>query len=368
MEAMGFLAVGIAHDFNNVLAAIASYSESVQSHLAPDDPLRSDVSAILKVATHGSALTRQLLAFSKPQLAAAIDADVGKIIDDLETLLRWVVGRDVDLTIVKDADLWRVRIDPGHVDQILINLCTNARDAMPAPRGGTLRIELFNGQMQSRPCVMLSVSDTGFGMDEDTLARAFEPFFTTKGEKGNGLGLATVWNIVKQYGGEIGAHSELGRGTTFSILLPAITQAPPVQAVRADATTRGPSAATVLLADDQDAVRLIGKRALERAGFTVLLAADGADALSVAATHQGPIDVLVADVSMPRVSGIDVARRLRHDRPNLRVIYVSGYPDLDVDYGTVLPKPFTSDVLTSRVREELRMCEGGGSCLADCVQ
>jgi len=352
MEAMGFLATGIAHDINNLLAAIASYTESVQSHLPPNDPLRTDVSAILKVAAHGRVLTRQLLAFSKPHAEQPTDVNVGAMLEDLDTMLRWMAGPGVDLVASTDPDLLRVRIDPGQLEQILMNLCVNAADAMASPRGGTLRIELFNGELHNRPCVMLCVSDTGVGMDETTLAHAFEPFFTTKGEKGNGLGLATVRNVVQQVGGEIRVHSEPGRGTAFSIYLPAVADRAPATRA-ADAMSALLSTATVLVADDEELNRLMNRRTLARAGFTVLVACDGADAVSVAEAYDGPIDIVVTDVTMPGVPAVDMVRRLQRGRPELRVIYVSGHTDLVVDGAPVLSKPFTSDVLTRRVREEL---------------
>jgi len=369
MEAVGRLASGVSHDFNNMLAAITGFAEIVHGGLSSNDPLRADVDEILKAAGRAATLTRQLLAFSKQQVLQPREVRLSDIVLDMEKMLTRLIGENVKLHNAFDADLAWVKADPGQIEQVIVNLCVNARDAMP--NGGTLTIELRNvdldlGRAQELNIgapgqyVMLAVSDTGEGMDAETRARIFEPFFTTKAEKGTGLGLATVYGIVQQSGGDVWVYSEVGHGTTFKVFLPAlahvgISGSDPSQRLEA---LRGTE--TILLADDEEAVRRVAKRMLDIAGYKVLVAVNGTDALRVAGEYQGTIDLLVTDVMMPELTGPDVADRLRQVRPALRVLYLSGYTDLTVvrdgridSDAAFLQKPFASALLAQKVRDVL---------------
>jgi PAS domain S-box-containing protein len=368
MEAVGRLAGGIAHDFNNLLTVITSYSDLLLEDLAPTDPKREDVEQVRHAADGAAALTRQLLAFSRQQVLAPRVVNLSAVVQGVEKMLRRVIGEDVDLVTSLDPDVGSVKADVGQLEQVLMNLAVNARDAMPA--GGQVMLETANIEYDpdyardeaagpARRFVMLAVSDTGIGMDEATKARIFEPFFTTKGPgKGTGLGLATVYGIVQQSGGYIWVYSELGRGTTFKIYLPEVDAPPEAAGVAASELQRGTE--TVLLVEDSEAVRAVARQVLERQGYTVLEAPRGDVALALAAAHDGPIHLLLTDVVMPGLSGRQVADQLTKLRPDMQVLYASGYTDdAVVRHGVLeagiayLQKPFTSATLTRKVRETL---------------
>jgi PAS domain S-box-containing protein len=368
MEAVGRLAGGIAHDFNNLLTVITSYSDLLLEDLAPTDPKREDVEQVRHAADGAAALTRQLLAFSRQQVLAPRVVNLSAVVQGVEKMLRRVIGEDVDLVTSLDPDVGSVKADVGQLEQVLMNLAVNARDAMPA--GGQVMLETANIEYDpdyardeaagpARRFVMLAVSDTGIGMDEATKARIFEPFFTTKGPgKGTGLGLATVYGIVQQSGGYIWVYSELGRGTTFKIYLPEVDAPPEAAAVAASELPRGTE--TVLLVEDSEAVRAVARQVLERQGYTVLEAPRGDVALALAAAHDGPIHLLLTDVVMPGLSGRQVADQLTELRPDMQVLYASGYTDdAVVRHGVLeagiayLQKPFTTATLTRKVRETL---------------
>jgi PAS domain S-box-containing protein len=369
MEAVGRLAGGIAHDFNNVLTAIFGYADLLTEELPAGSPARQDLEEIRKAATRASALTRQLLAFSRQQVLAPMVLSVNDLVADVDKMLRRLVGEDVDLRLNLARDAGNVRADSGQLQQVIMNLVVNARDAMPT--GGKLVIETADAELTEQYAelhqavisgryVMLAVSDTGVGMDAQTKARIFEPFFTTKEKgKGTGLGLSTVYGIVKQSGGYVWVYSELGHGTTIKLYLPRVDapaepQAPP----RETATLTGTE--TILLAEDDDILRPLTKGLLAKLGYTVLDAESAEQALAVAGARQGPIHLLVADVVMPGASGRELARRLAQSRPETRVLYVSGYTDdAIVHHGMLDPglkflqKPFTPAALARKVRDVL---------------
>jgi len=370
MEAVGRLAGGVAHDFNNLLTVITSYSDLLLEDLALDDPKRDDVGEIRKAAEGAAALTRQLLAFSRQQVLEPKVLDLKAIVTGTEKLLRRLIGEDVQLTTALAPDLGAVKADPVQLEQIIINLAVNARDAMPT--GGRLTIEAANVEMDevyvrshapARPghYVMLAMSDTGIGMDEQTKARIFEPFFTTKERgKGTGLGLATVYGIVKQAGGFIWVYSEPGRGTSFKVYLPRVDE-PVEPAVARTATAEpGRGTETVLVVEDAASVRMVTRQVLERYGYAVLEAPNGDTALRLAAKHHGPIHLLLTDVVMPGLSGRQLAEQLAQLRPDMKVLYVSGYGDSAVVHHGILAagvaylqKPFTPESLARRVRDAL---------------
>jgi len=369
MEAVGRLAGGIAHDFNNLLTAIFGYTDLLAEDLPPDSPAQADVKEIRTAATRASALTRQLLAFSRQQVLQPVVLNVIDVVGDLENMLQRVLGEDVELEAHFAADLGNIRADQGQLEQVILNLAVNARDAMPT--GGKLTIETANVELDEhyaqthRPVVpgryvMIAVSDTGVGMDAATQARMFEPFFTTKeAGKGTGLGLATAYGIVKQSGGYIWVYSEVGRGATFKIYLPRVDAPTEVVTVPPELGSVA-GTETVLLAEDDALLLPLARDVLKRLGYTVLEARTPADAIAVAQAHSGVIHLLVSDVVMPGESGLKLARRLLEVRPNLRVLYISGYSDEAVvrhgllDPGTTfLQKPFTPAALARKVREVL---------------
>jgi hypothetical protein len=368
MEAIGRLAGGVAHDFNNLLTVILSYSELLLEDLPAGSADRDDVTQIRKAAQGASELTRQLLAFSRQQVLQPKVVDLNAAVSGIERLLARVLREDIKLRCVLAPEAGTIRVDPGQLEQVLMNLAVNARDAMPG--GGFLTIETANvdldaAYLQAHPLakpgryVMLAVTDTGVGMDTATQARIFEPFFTTKEVgKGTGLGLATVQGIVQQSGGVIWLYSEPDHGTVFKIYLPRVDEpvSQPESATAAD--TRGTE--TVLVAEDVTAVRAVTREMLKRYGYTVLEAADGASALEVAASVKGPIHLLLTDVVMPDLNGRDLAARLHAARPEMKVLFMSGYTDdAVVRHGILqqgiayLQKPFTPASLAQKVRRVL---------------
>jgi PAS domain S-box-containing protein len=373
IDSVGRLAGGVAHDFNNLLGVITGYGELLKQKI-PDDPqLKRYVSDILRAAERAAGLTRQLLAFSRKQVLQPLIIDLNTVVGEMEKMLRRLIGEDVHLVTVFDDRLRRVQADPGQIEQVLMNLAVNARDAMP--RGGRLTIETANVDLDAAyarsrpevkpgPHVMLAVSDTGHGMDPDVLGHIFEPFFTTKEPgKGTGLGLATAHGIVKQSGGHIFVYSEPEHGTTFKVYLPCLgeTETEPVAG-----TTPAPEAplergsGTVLLAEDEESLRSIVQEILEANGYTVIEARNAGHALEIAEGHPAPIHLLMTDVVMPGMSGSELAVRLAASHAETRVLYMSGYTDDAVVLHGVLAaevaflqKPFTAEALVRKVREVL---------------
>lgn len=371
MEAVGRLAGGVAHDFNNLLMVISGYTEVLLEHTTHDNPLYPKVAAIQQAADRATTLTRQLLAFSRKQLLELKVVDVNAIVRDMERLLRPLIGETIELNTRLAAGLGRTRADAGQIEQVIMNLVVNSKDAMPS--GGKITIQTANvsldddlrresSYIQRGPYVMLSIADTGHGMDKETQSRIFEPFFTTKEKgKGTGLGLSTVYGIIKQSGGYVFAQSELGRGTTFRIYLPRVEEAAePLGSVRASQSATGGSE-TVLLVEDEESVRQLVRETLEAKGYKVLEADHGEAALRIAAAHQDPIDMLITDVVMPGMSGRELAKQLCASHPQTKVLFLSGYTeDAIVHQGALEPgtaflqKPFTLQILSRKVREVLR--------------
>jgi len=369
MEAVGRLAGGIAHDFNNVLSVVLGYSSLLLENLDASQPMTADLAEIRKAALHATDLTRQLLLFSRQQVTEPKVLDLNETLAGMARILRRVLGEDIELTPVSGANLGRIRADPSHAEQVIMNLVVNARDAMP--RGGKLTIETDNVELDARfarehlgsnagPHVMLAVTDTGTGMDAATQSRIFEPFFTTKGAgKGTGLGLSTVFGIAQQCGGSVWVYSELGQGTTFKVYFPrvdAVVDAP--RTLQAPATLRGSE--TILLVEDQEQVRAVAAGILKRNGYHVLSASSAAEALRLGAAHAGKIHLLLTDLVMPQMSGAELANQLTTTRPELKVLCMSGYTDDSVvRHGVLdsriafLQKPFTPESLTRRIREVL---------------
>jgi two-component system, cell cycle sensor histidine kinase and response regulator CckA len=366
MESIGRLAGGIAHDFNNLLTAILGYVDLMQGSLSEQDPIARHALQIRRSAERASLLTRQLLAFSRKQFLQPRVIDLNAVVEESSQMLRRLISEHIELSASLDPRLLRVKVDPAQLQQVLMNLAVNARDAMP--KGGTLGIVTANVDLPARalggapdfeagPYVMLAVSDTGIGMDTNTRARVFEPFFTTKriGE-GTGLGLSTVYGIVSQSGGHIQVDSERGRGSRFTIYFPAVSDA--AEAPRPETVlTDGPiGRETLLLVEDDPMVRSLAIEALKLKGYRVLDAGDGREALRLA-QGAGDIDLLITDVVMPRMTGRELADKLRMTAPLLRVLFMSGYPaSLGEQLGRnvdLLEKPFTSLTLVSRVRQAL---------------
>ena len=368
MDAIGRLAGGIAHDFNNLLTVIAGRAQMILARLRPEEPIHRDATLVRTTADRAAALTQQLLAFSRKQVLQPQVLDLNAVMTAMGPMLSRLIGEDIKLAVVPAAGLDRVKADPGQIEQVIVNLVVNSRDAMP--QGGRLSIETANVELDeayarrhvSVPAgqyVMLAVSDSGSGMDEQTRSRVFEPFFTTKEPgKGTGLGLATVYGIVKQSGGDIRLYSEVGTGTTFKIYLPRVVEMvslpDPTTSVSAMAP-RGDE--TVLLVEDEPEVRDLAREILEGSGYTVLQACDALEAVFIAERHAGPIHLLLTDVIMPRQSGRALVERLRPLRPEMQVLYMSGYTnDAIVRHGVLDPdtlfiqKPFSPAALGHKVR------------------
>jgi PAS domain S-box-containing protein len=370
MEAIGRLAGGVAHDFNNLLTVISCCSESLLSEVPSGDPARDLITEIKKSGERAAALTRQLLAFSRRQILEPKVLDLNAVVDDCETMLERLVGEDVDLVAVLAPALGRVKTDPGQIEQVLMNLVVNARDAMT--EGGKITIETANIVLDQTYCrshaevkpgryVMLAVSDTGCGMDELTKTHIFEPFFTTKElGKGTGLGLAMVYGFIKQSGGHINVYSEPGLGSSFKMYLPEVeaTSTPWASSSETEKMPQGDE--TILLAEDDSAVRSLTRRVLQSCGYTVLEAAHGVKGLRLAEQHPGTIHLLVTDVVMPEMCGRQLADRVQALKPGIKVLCLSGYTaDAVVRHGVLeseiafLQKPFTPGTLARKVREVL---------------
>lgn len=366
LEAIGRLAGGIAHDFNNTLSVIVGFAEMLREQLAEKDPLQEHCAQIARAAERATSLTRQLLAFGRKQVLRLEVMSPADVIRRLERVLARVLGADVELQVRLPSDLGLIRADPAQVEQVLLNLVVNARDAMP--EGGTLTLEAAdveldegyarqNVDVEPGPYVMIAVRDTGHGMTPETRARIFEPFFTTKeAGKGTGLGLSTVYGIIKQSGGHVEVESAPGEGACFRVYFPRTGEARPKEAAPpARVTARGSE--TVLVVEDEEMVRRLVARVLGDRGFLVLEAKRCDEALEVCARHEGPIHLLLTDVVMPRMSGVELARRLSQLRPEMRVLYMSGYVDAfapgSPPLGALLEKPFTPDALLQRVRQTL---------------
>jgi signal transduction histidine kinase len=370
MEAIGSLAGGIAHDFNNLLTVINGYSELLLQTLSASDPQRDNVVQIKEAGGRAASLTRQLLAFSRRQVLEPKVLDLNAVVTNLDKMLQRLLGEDIDLAPILKPGLGRVKADPGQIEQVIMNLAVNARDAMSD--GGKLTIETANADLDGQytaqhitvppgPHVMLAVSDTGHGMDAETQQRIFEPFFTTKGPgKGTGLGLATVYGIVKQSGGFIWVYSEPGKGTTFKIYLPRVEETALSIEPRMALNESLRGSETVLLAEDHENVRKLVASILKSNGYTVLEASNGAEALQLCEQHPEPIHLLISDVVMPVMSGRETASKMVARHPNLKVLFFSGYTDdAIVRHGIMeagiayLQKPFTPNVLLRKVREVL---------------
>jgi two-component system cell cycle sensor histidine kinase/response regulator CckA len=370
MEAIGRLAGGVAHDFNNLLTVIHGYSDMALAQLRDGDPLRENIEEIRRAAIRAAALTRQLLAFSRKQYLQPALVDLNGMLGEIEKMLRRLIGEDIELSIQPADDLWPVRVDPGQIEQVVMNLVVNARDAMP--QGGKLTITTANVELDESytathpdarpgPHALLAVSDDGVGMERQTLAHLFEPFFTTKGpEKGTGLGLATAYGIVKQSGGHIAVYSEVGHGTCFKVYLPRDPEA-----AATDSQSQPPLAAsngreTVLLVEDEAGVRTLARQVLQQHGYDVLEASNGRDALHLSEEYSRPIHLLATDTVMPQMSGRELADRLAKLRPEMKVLFVSGYMDdavlrhgLRHADAPFLQKPYTPQALAQKVREVL---------------
>ena len=371
MEAVGRLAGGVAHDFNNILMVIKGHTELLLSVLSPSDHITRKIQQIDRSADRAAALTRQLLAFSRMQVLQPQVINLNSVIEEMGRLLPRIIGEDVELVIHARKDLGAIRADAGQMEQVIMNLAVNARDAMP--NGGKLLIETCNSDLDHsyasthpliRPgsYVQLSVSDNGTGMDAETQTHIFEPFFTTKEKgKGTGLGLATVYGIVKQSGGFIWVYSELGKGTTFKIYLPCVDQTEEVPSIPKHVIEVPNGTETVLLTEDEQDVREIARQFLESGGYHVIEAKDASDAIRLASENNGNIDLLVTDMVMPGLSGQELAARLQTDHPGLCVVFMSGYSEhaatemAQADPSVrLLTKPFSRAAMLRAVREILQ--------------
>ena len=379
MEAVGRLAGGVAHDFNNLLTAILGHSELLLGDMSPADPRRDDLTEIVQAAERAAALTRQLLAFSRQQVLEPQLLDLNAIVTQLSKMLHRLLGEDIDLSLALTPDLGRIKADPGQIEQVLVNLAVNSRDAMPD--GGKLTIETWEQEVDQDQAhadqpippgryVMIGISDNGAGMDEGTRRRLFEPFFTTKEPgKGTGLGLSTVYGIVTQSSGYIWVYSEPGRGTTFKIYLPLADDADAPDAV----VTPAPEAVvtsgweTILLVEDDAAVRKLAAEVLERQGYHVIVTGSATEARAALQQVDGPLHLLITDIVMPDLRGPDLAEIVRAARPECKVLYMSGYaPEAVVRHGSIqsgrtfIGKPFSPAVFVRKVRAVLDDDEAGG--------
>jgi PAS domain S-box-containing protein len=369
LEGIGRLAGGVAHDFNNLLTGILGYCDLLTSELRQDDPLAADIDQIRKCGERGANLTRQLLAFSRKQVLEVRVLDLNALVAESQSMLQRLIGEDIELQTVLAASLGRVKADQGQIEQVIMNLVVNARDAMPD--GGKITLETANAELDEHYAgshlavipgsyVMLAVTDAGCGMDEATKTRLFEPFFTTKEPgKGTGLGLASVYGIVKQNSGNVWCYSELGQGTIFKIYLPRVEESSEIIATESTAAAT-PGSETVLLAEDDELVRNLIVQMLTRNGYEVISTKNGAEAIRECEHSPGPIHLLITDVVMPGMSGNQLNQRLAELRPEMRVLFMSGYTgDAMLQHGMLaeempfLQKPFTRDSLNRKVREIL---------------
>jgi len=370
MEAFGQLAGGVAHDFNNLLTIISGYSEIVMQNLTPADENREMIEEIQKASQRAAMLTKQLLAFSRKQVMQFQVLDLNTVVTGAEKMLARLIGEDIILSTRLANGLDRVKVDPGQIEQVIMNLVVNARDAMPT--GGRITLETANVPLDANfgeshaevipgHYVMLAVNDNGCGMTDDVKRHLFEPFFTTKAVGlGTGLGLATVFGIVKQSGGHVRVYSELGHGTTFKIYLPSYEEISPTNQTKAESKTIPRGTETILLVEDEKALRMMTRTVLLSQGYSVLEAADGADAIRICEQREEPIHLLISDVVMPQLGGRQLSDRLVTLIPDMRVLFVSGYTDdAVVRHGVLeaevqfLQKPFTVDALGRKVREVL---------------
>jgi two-component system, cell cycle sensor histidine kinase and response regulator CckA len=370
LEAVGQLAGAVAHDFNNLLTAIMGFNQLSLDQLSAEDPLRRNLEEIRKASELAASLTRQLLALSRKQVMEPRILNLNSLVPGMERMLRRVVGENVEMSATLQPDLGNINADAGQMEQVIMNLVLNARDAMSA--GGKLMVKTANTHLDESyarhnlgvvpgPHVMLAVSDTGIGIDEETREHIFEPFFTTKEiGKGTGLGLSTVYGIIKQSGGTISVDSEVGKGTTFTIYLPRVNQDAEEHKHPASSAQVPYGNETILLVEDADLVRHLAKEVLENNGYLVQEAASGKDALRIGEQNRDPIDLLLTDVVMPEMSGRELANRLSSLRPEMRVLYMSGYSnDAIVHHGVLdrninfIQKPFSPEVLMLKVRDVL---------------
>jgi PAS domain S-box-containing protein len=370
MEAVGRLAGGVAHDFNNVLTAIIGHSDLLLHRIEANDPTRPDIEEIRKAGERATRLTRQLLAFSRRQVLQLQVLDLNSVVGDMEGMLRRLIGEDIELVVSQAASLESVRADAGQMEQVIMNLAVNARDAMPT--GGKLTIETANVDLDEEYArthvgihpgsyVMVAISDTGVGMDKETQLRIFEPFFTTKEPgKGTGLGLSTVYGIVKQMGGNVWVYSGPQHGTTFKIYLPRVQEEVRKPLVERGSVAPAGGNETILLVEDDEGVRGLICAVLKAAGYNVLEAATGSEALHICDRYHGPLHLIITDVVMPQMSGRELVGRLSALRPETKVLFISGYTDdAVVHHGVIeagtsfLQKPFTPQALARKVRETL---------------
>ncbi|MEW5979018.1 MAG: response regulator [Acidobacteriota bacterium] len=367
MEAVGRLAGGVAHDFNNLLTVILGYSDVALDYPIQNEALRNDILEIRKAGERAASLTSQLLAFSRRQVLQPLVLDLNELVKDLDKMLRRIIGEDVNLVTKLGTSLGRIKADRGQIEQVILNLAVNARDAMPT--GGTLTIETVNVELDGvyarqhisvKPgaYVMLAVSDTGVGMTAEVRSRIFEPFFTTKEQgKGTGLGLSTVYGIVKQSGGNIWVYSEPNRGSTFKVYLPQVDELPTVEPERPAYVEDWQGNETILLVEDEETIRKLVRSILAEVGYTVLEAGNGVEAVEVSNSHPGPIHLMISDVVMPQMSVRELTQTLARHRPDMKVLYFSGYTDDTIVQHVLLEqetnfiqKPFTALALKQKVR------------------
>ncbi len=373
MEAIGKLAGGVAHDFNNLLMIIQGHNERLLRHLNPDDLLFADVHGIRGAVNRAASLTQRLLAFSRKQVLQPNVLNLNAVAGEVGKMLEPLIGEHIELSLELAADLWRVKVDEVQLEQAILNLTLNARDAMP--HGGKLTIATCNRQvnqghsdegadaMPPRPgkYVVLTVSDTGVGMDADTQSHVFEPFFTTKDlGKGTGLGLASVYGVVQQSGGWVTFRSQLGHGSSFSIYLPEAGGEPASTSTQPAPPPETKGTETILVVEDEDEIRDMVREYLERKGYTVVAANNGSDAMQVAQRYKGSIHLLLTDVVMPHLGGHELAQQIKGMRPRIKVLFTSGYPEhtalndrITDQSAMILQKPYPLNILASRIREML---------------